>query len=387
MGVIGGLMAAVGPLSVMIFTPALPQIASDLGTSEAAAKASITLFFAGFAGAQLICGTLSDGLGRRWVGLWFFSLYLLAAILALFAHSIEVLLTARFFQGIGAAAGISISRALVRDMFLGQQSSRIINSMSIIISTAPALAPTLGSLVLVFFGYRAIFAVMCLHGALLVCIVYYFIPETVERDLSKIRIVPLIQNFKTLLTSAEFMLPALAIAGVSGALYGQATVLPFILMRQLGLTPVAFGVGMFVNAGLHILGSLSARFWLRKVAAERLVLPGVCAVGLAAFTLAYFSFCGPLTFWTVMGPLGLAAFGAAHAYPCFTTAAMNKFPQIAGAAASLVGFMQMGAGFVVGMFAAAISDPVVALGTVIVATLGIACTSGALWYRRLMRQG
>src|SRR5690606_40003232 len=113
-------MVALGPLSVAIYTPALPTIVADFGTSDAAGKLTISVFYIGLAFGQLVCGLLADGLGRRNVALCFFTLYVIGAVGCLFAPSIEALIVARAVQGTGAAAGLVISRALVRDLFSGQ---------------------------------------------------------------------------------------------------------------------------------------------------------------------------------------------------------------------------------------------------------------------------
>src|SRR5690606_3116712 len=96
--------------------------------------------------AQLVCGPLSDGLGRRPVIVGFMVIYVLACLLILFTPTIELMLAARVLQGIGAAMGIAISRAIVRDVFADARSFRIMNLMGLFIAIAPAIAPAIGGL-------------------------------------------------------------------------------------------------------------------------------------------------------------------------------------------------------------------------------------------------
>ena len=124
-GVIGALLAAIGPISMALFTPAMPEIVHAFGTTEAAVKLTLSLYFAGFAFAQLVCGPLSDGFGRKPVVTAFMGIYLVASLAAIVAPTIHLLIAARFMQGVGAAAGIAISRAIVRDLFAGERSARI----------------------------------------------------------------------------------------------------------------------------------------------------------------------------------------------------------------------------------------------------------------------
>src|SRR5690606_2781124 len=114
---IGAMLVAVGPVSLALYTPAMPQIVEAFGTTESAVKMTLSLYFAGFAFSQLICGPLSDGLGRKPVTFAFMAIYAAASFIALLAPSVEMLIFARFLQGFGAAVGVAVSRALVRDLF------------------------------------------------------------------------------------------------------------------------------------------------------------------------------------------------------------------------------------------------------------------------------
>src|SRR5690606_7406255 len=116
-GLVGALIVAIGPISLALFTPAMPALVAVFGTTEAMVKLTLSFYFAGFAVAQLVCGPLSDGFGRKPVTLAFMLIYLGASVFAVLAPTIELLIAARFLQGVGAAVGVSVSRALVRDLF------------------------------------------------------------------------------------------------------------------------------------------------------------------------------------------------------------------------------------------------------------------------------
>src|SRR5690554_588624 len=108
---IGALLVAIGPISMALFTPAMPELVHAFGTTEAAVKLTLSLYFAGFAVMQLVCGPLADAFGRKPITLIFMVLYLAATMLALFAPNIETLVVARMLQGCGGAVGVVISRA------------------------------------------------------------------------------------------------------------------------------------------------------------------------------------------------------------------------------------------------------------------------------------
>src|SRR4029079_648193 len=115
--VIGGLLVALGPISLSLYTPAMPELVKGFATDVSTIKLTLTAYFAGFALAQLVCGPLSDAFGRRRVALAFTAIYLIGSIIAALAPDVGWLLGARLVQGIGAAAGVSIARAMVRDLY------------------------------------------------------------------------------------------------------------------------------------------------------------------------------------------------------------------------------------------------------------------------------
>jgi DHA1 family bicyclomycin/chloramphenicol resistance-like MFS transporter len=364
-GLLGALMVAVGPVSMALYTPAMPEIMHAFGTTEAAVKLSLSLYFAGFALSQLVCGPLSDGFGRKPVVLGFMLIYLLASLVALVAPSIEILVAARFFQGVGSAVGIAISRALIRDLFHDDRAARIMNLQAIVLAVGPAFSPTLGGVIMELAGWHAIFIGMVVLGVVVIVAAQAGLRETVTRDLSRIRPAALAQSYITLFGSGHFLLSSLVVSGTVGSLYTLATVLPFLLMERVGLTATEFGLGMLLQSGSFFSGSVVVRHLLKTVPAHRLVPFGLACVGVASLLLAVLLRIAPPSFLSVMGPIGLFAFGIAFIMPSMLVASIAPFPRIAGAAASLSGFMQMGGGLVGGTVAAMIGEPVAATATVI----------------------
>jgi len=376
---LGAMLVAIGPVSMALFTPAMPEIVRAFGTTEAAVKMTLSLYFAGFAFAQLVCGPLSDGFGRRPITMAFMVIYLAASVLALVAPSIEVLIAARFVQGIGAAVGVSISRAIVRDLFTHEQSARIMNLIGIILAVGPALAPTIGGVTMELAGWHAIFALMVAGGLAIALVVQVAMRETVPRDLSRIRPAAIAKSYGMLFSNLYFMTSSLVIAGSAGALYTQATVLPFILMDRVGLSPAEFGVGMLMQSGMYFLGSLTVRALMARLSAFQLVPIGLAFIAMGSVLLATLLRALDPEFLTVMGPVGLYAYGIAFVMPAMMTASLAPFPRVAGSAAALTGFMQMGAGLVGGSIAALLGDPVFTMATIIPAMGAMAITAYLVW--------
>ncbi|SON57329.1 Inner membrane transport protein YdhC [Hartmannibacter diazotrophicus] len=381
--VIGALLVALGPVSMALYTPAMPALVTAFGTTLATVKLSLTVYFAGFAFAQLLVGPLSDAFGRRPTGFGFMGLYLGGSLLALFAPSVEVLIAARLVQGIGAAAGVALSRAIVRDLFTGQQSARTMNLIGIFLAIGPAIAPTIGGVILVTVGWHAIFAVMVLYGIALVSMLLYVLPETnLSRTRGAARPGTLVTNYRMLLADSRFLRPVLVLGGTVGGIYAIATMLPFLLIDIVGLTPMEFGVGMLAQTGAFILGGIVTKHLLRRHDASALVLPGLAISLAGGLGLAIGLRVLPPSYLAVMGPVAVFAFSIAMIMPALTTDALAPFPAHAGSAAALMGFAQMGGGLLGSAIAAVLDDTVTAMASVLPSMIVFACFMQFLIGRR-----
>lgn len=374
---IGALLIAIGPVSMVLYTPALPQMVQYFGSTDALVKMTVTLYFGGFAITQLFCGPISDAVGRRPVVLAFMAIYLLACLMILFSSSIEVMLAARFLQGVGAAAGMAIARAIVRDVFADARAMRIMNLMGLFIAIAPAIAPAIGGLTIMVAPWKALFALMAVMGIGIIYVTIFVMRETVQRDLSRLRPGALLASYRHLLTTPYFMLASLVVAAAIGAVYMLATILPFILMEQVGLSPAAYGFSQILQAGAFIIGALAVQSLLARKGANALVPIGfgvviAGSVGLLVL-LALF---GP-TFLTVMGPIAVYSFGIAFIMPAMLTNSLMPFPKMAGAASALTAFLQMTAGLASSALASVFTNPTVALATIMPA-MGFGAT--LCWY-------
>nr|WP_245410583.1 multidrug effflux MFS transporter [Notoacmeibacter marinus] len=361
---LGALFVAIGPISMALYTPAMTEIVNAFGTTESMVKLTLTLYFAGFAVSQLIAGPLSDALGRRPVTILFMAIYLVASLTALFAPSIGFLIAARFVQGIGASAGQAIARAVVRDLFTMDQSSRVMNLIGIILAVGPAVAPTVGGLMLEVTTWQALFVLMAVLGLTVIAGAVFGLRETVTPDRSRLNFRALGGSYLQLLGNRHFLTTSGVLGGTVGALYAQSTFLPFILMNDVGLSASQFGASMLMQSGSFFAGSLVTRALMKRFSAYRLVPGGMVFIAIGALGISLLLFRAP-SFLNVMGPVAFYAFGIALIMPAMLTASLAPFPHIAGAASSMNGFIQMGAGLTVGTIGALIGDPTFAMGLLI----------------------
>ncbi|WP_137153111.1 multidrug effflux MFS transporter [Devosia sp. FKR38] len=344
---IGGLMVAAGPLSISLYGPALPTIVAELGTTDAVGKLSLAVYFAAFALAQLVCGPLSDSLGRRKVAVLFFSLYVVGSVVVALGGSVEALLSGRVLQGIGVSVGVALSRAMVRDQFTGAESIRILTLINLILTVAPAIAPTLGSAILLVGSWHLLFLVMAGYGLLLMGLISVAARET-HPEAARMPLSPqtIVRNYGLLLSDGRFMLPALVLALSFGGFYGFAALLPFILIDEIGLNTFQFAMVMLIQTGAFISGNVLAGYAARRLSGLNMVRVGLVLIALAGLGFGIAPRLLPGEALAVMVPVALWMLSLAFIGPSTTAAAMADFGGIAGAAGALTGVFQVGGGFV-----------------------------------------
>jgi DHA1 family bicyclomycin/chloramphenicol resistance-like MFS transporter len=362
---IGALLVALGPISMALYTPAMPDLVKAFATTESMIKLSLTLYFSGFACAQLISGPFSDAFGRRPAGITFLSIYLLGSLIAAMAPSVEILLMGRLIQGVGASVGVTVSRAIVRDQFTGADSSRLLNQIGIMLAVGPALGPSVGGLALYLFDWQAVFALMVIFGVVSALVVGFLMAETTRPDPGLIRPVRLLRIYALLIADPRVLFSGLVLGGAVGALYAQSTMLPFVLMNRVGLTPVQFGIGMLMQTGSYFVGSVLLRVLTPKLPKGSPIQIGLFLAAIGGALIFCFSRYVEPDFWTVMIPVAICSVGMAFFIPEVTTAGLTPYPGYAGTASALLGFIQMGGGFLGGLAAALLGDPLHAFGTVI----------------------
>jgi DHA1 family purine ribonucleoside efflux pump-like MFS transporter/DHA1 family bicyclomycin/chloramphenicol resistance-like MFS transporter len=382
---LGALLATLGPISMSIYTPAMPELVQAFATTESMIKLTLSVYFGGFSVAQLIAGPMSDAFGRRKATLAFVGINLLGSLVCAFAPTVDWLLAGRLIQGIGASVGITVARAIVRDQFTGAEASRIMNLIGIMLAIGPAMAPTIGGLALVVFGWQAIFFLLAGFGLIAITAVIVFMRETTVPDRRRARPGPLLSAYGELIRDPRFVAAAIVLGGSVGALYAQSTMLSFILIDTVGMTPTAFGIGMLMQSGCYFSGSVCLKLTAAKLGGEGSVRLGLslCAAGGLLIVLSVL-FVEP-GYLSVMLPIAFSAFGTAFLTPHMTTAALHSFPHIAGSASAMMGFIQMAGGFAGGLAAALLGTPFIAFGLIIPVML-FACVASYFWFLHSTRR-
>jgi len=371
-------LSAIGPLTTDMYLPSLPDIARQLHASTAQVQFTISAYLIGFAIGQIFYGPVSDRHGRKPVLMAAMVLYCVASLACALSTSIEMLIIARTFQALGGSGGIVLARAIVRDIYAGARAGRELSLIGSVMALAPVLAPIAGGLLQTGFGWRAIFFALVVAGLLGAGIVWLLLPETLNtRAAEPVSIASMGRSYRIVVRHPAYRaylgIAAASYAGLFAWISGAA----FVLQNLYGLTPFDFGVAFALGSIGYMTGSaLAARIVVRLGIDGVLGVGGcACAVGglgmVAAVSLGLTS-----SLWLV-APVAIYLAGLGMVLPQGIAGAMTPFPERAGAASSLFGFVQQSAaavcGAIVGWFLGHSAWPLV-LG---VAVMG--CTTLVLW--------
>ncbi len=325
-----------------IYAPSLPSMVQSLHTKAMLVKMSITTYLLGLSIAQLFFGPLSERWGRRKTLLLGLLTFTLGSALCLNAHSIYSLIFARLIQGIGAAAGFSLGRTIIRDLFSGLELAKVGSYVSLIISIAPALSPVLGGYLQISFGWMGSFWFLLTYSVTAIALLLVFMPET-NKQLNKhaTKVKTMLNNYAELITNRQFMSWTLISTACIASLITFFTVSPFLLQENLGLTPVQFGwVAMTISSV-----SIVARF-INSALLSRLGVKGVSIIGLAlmfsgVFILAILHLFYHDTIIGLIAPMLLFVAGTGFLLSNSMAGAFEPFGHIAGIAGSGFGALQM----------------------------------------------
>ncbi|MGV9313755.1 multidrug effflux MFS transporter [Streptomyces sp. NPDC003691] len=354
--VLGG-MAALPPLSMDMYLPALPAVTDSLSAPAATIQLTLTTCIAGLALGQLVAGPLSDRWGRRIPLLTGMVVYVVATALCAFAPNAGALIGLRLVQGLAGAAGIVIARAVVRDLFEGVAMARFFSTLMLISGVAPVVAPLIGGQVLRFTDWRGIFLVLTGVGAVLTLVILKWLPETLPREARRTGGVgESLRTMRGLLGDRVFTGYVLTGAFSFAALFAYIAASPFVVQEIYGASPQAFSLLFGLNSvGLIAVGQINGRLLVGRVSLDKALACGLVVIVLAAAALTVMT-TGVLGEPGLVGvAAGLFVLMAAQGLtmPNTNALALNRTPHAAGSASALIGT----SGFLMG----AVASPLVGL--------------------------
>lgn len=337
------LLAALSALSMNVFLPSMPSMAKSFDVEPAVIQLTITIYLVANAIMQTIIGPVSDKVGRRPVLLWSTAIFILATAGTLVSPNITVFLIFRAIQAV-IAAGLVLSRAVVRDLFGPEKAASMIGYITMGMAIAPMFGPTIGGILDGFFGWRGAFGLLLVAGIIQFLIIHADLGETRQRQ--EITLGAQFAQYPELFRSRRFWGYCMASALSSGAFFSYLGGAPFVGAEVYHLDPR--GVGMFfgvVALGYGFGNFLSGRFSVR-VGMNRMMLIGTFVAMAAHVALLLVVLAGWDTPYSFFGLMMVFGVGNGFVMPASTAGMLSVRPHLAGTASGLGGAIMLAGGAV-----------------------------------------
>ncbi|MCD6055074.1 MAG: multidrug resistance transporter, Bcr family [Gammaproteobacteria bacterium] len=329
-----------------IYAPSILAISIALDTPIRHVQVSMALYMLGMTLSLFIYGPLSDGMGRKWPLMAGLSIAFTGTLLCVFAPNIHLLLWGRFIQGCGIGAGAGLWRSIFRDVFTGDELAKYSSYLTIILIFVIPLSPTVGGYLQQYFGWRSVFIFLLLYIAISLWVIGVYYRETSRHHhRQRLKIAFIASAFKELLTSRLFMGYVIAVLLTFGGIFSWYTVGPVLLIRELHITPVAFGwLNLVVAASAMSIGGITNARLVKHYGGRKLIQIGWGISLLGGFLLLLSQADWGITTTGILISAFLFALGSTFVWPNSFAGALTPFGHIAGYAGSVYSGLQLGGG-------------------------------------------
>lgn len=348
--VVLAMLTAFGAISIDMYLPAFAGIKQNFGMSDSGMQLSLSVFLIGLAVGQAALGPLTDSFGRRRFLLGGVALFVGASCMIALAPVMQIFLLGRFLQGLGAAAGQSIPRSIVTDIYDTRQSVKIFSVLLQIFALAPIIAPFAGNLLMAA-GWRLIFWVLAAFGLLALFAAARFVPETqLPQNRKAFSFTGSLRTYASLLGTRSYISIALASSLSIATIFAYISASPFILMEYFKVSPTVYSLIFAANAAGQMAFSQASIMLAARLSPQRHLAVGFAAHLCAVVALAA---CICLGF-TSMNLILVLLFFVISTLPLIlgglTSAVMFAVPrEMSGTGSALLGVMQYALGGLAGL--------------------------------------
>jgi MFS transporter, DHA1 family, multidrug resistance protein len=359
------LLLGIQPVTTDLYLPALPTLARSLNAAPGAAQLTLSALIICFGVAQLVWGPLADRYGRRPVLLAGLALYVVAAVGAALAPAIDWLIAWRALQGAGMAAAVTCGRSVIRDLFEPREGARVMSRALGGLGLLAMTSPMIGGFLVQTVHWRATLAAVALFGAAALAFIALRFVETLPRpDPRGTELLRIAANWRRILAHPTFIAWAALLCASWGGLFAMLASSSFVYIEVLGASRQACGAMLASSSVAYIGGTLLCRRLLAQGNASRAAAIGAVFSVTGGALLAGVSLAGAASLATLLPGLWLYGIGHGVSQPCGQAGVTSPFPDSAGTAASLSGFLMMVTAFGVGLLLTAVMN-----GTVFPLTL------------------
>ncbi|TCC96921.1 purine nucleoside transporter PunC [Pedobacter hiemivivus] len=360
-------LSIIGLLATDMYLPAFDKMRVDLGSTKSSIGATMSLFLAGYAIAQLIWGPISDKAGKPKTVLIGLSIFTIASVGIFFTESVNVLLLLRLVQAIGVCAAAVCWQALVIEKYPSEETNKIFASIMPLVALSPALAPVMGASLLNYFGWRSIFIALALISILLILYTLTIKEEKIgDSHTAKPVNSTEERTYLSLLRSKGYVGNVLIYALCSAAFFAWLTGCPFFL-KELGYNESEIGFSFFPQTIAFLIGgygyrSLSTKIEGKKLLPTLLILYSISCASLYLITISI-----KPTLTILLIPFCLMALVNGACYPIVVAAALKPFPHNSGKAAAMQNTIQLGICFLASAIVSLFSKDALLITTIVMA--------------------
>jgi DHA1 family bicyclomycin/chloramphenicol resistance-like MFS transporter len=336
-----GALIAIGPLAMDIYLASMPSMTRALSATPEQVQLTLSVYMYGWGVAQLFAGPSSDRFGRRPALIAGLAIFLCASLACAAARDVYTLVAARGVQAMAIATVAVVPRAVVRDLHAGTEAAHMLSLMGMVLGIAPIVAPIIGSHLHVWLGWQANFLFVAFYSAILLAWVAWALPETLrERDRRALKPAAVVANYRRLLASRAFsgymLVASFTMCGLFAFLAGSS----FVFVQVMGKRERGFGF-LFATVMLgNLSGATLAARVVRRWGIDRTIRRALVVLVLSGLALAALAWAGVRHPLAVVVPMFFYMVALMMTMPQSAAGAMTPFPNVAGAASSLLAFVQ-----------------------------------------------
>jgi DHA1 family bicyclomycin/chloramphenicol resistance-like MFS transporter len=333
--------AALGPLSMQIFLPSLPAIQESFAVSPGTAQMTLSVSMIAIALSTLAYGPLSDRYGRRPVMLVGLLIFVAGTLICILAPTIWVLIAGRIVQAAGGAVGMVLSRAIVRDIYGPAEAAKVIATLTMVMVSAPMVAPAIGGVLQDLFDWRSTFVFAGIVSLIVFALIIRDLEETNRSQIPFAGVADMVRGFGRLFKSPAYCGYAFHGAFSSMVFFSFISAAPYVMVNVMGRPPTEYGLYFILVTFGFMCGNFVTSRLSVQLGINRLIVIGSLTAVVGLVIAFGFVLQGILTPITLFLPVMITIFGNGMAMPNTQAGAINVFPQMAGTASGLSGFLQM----------------------------------------------
>ncbi|MGW9263012.1 multidrug effflux MFS transporter [Gordonia terrae] len=273
-GRIVGILLCVVPLSQIpldIYTPAMPDMVTDLSSTSTAVQATVTAYMVGLAVGFVPVGVLADAWGRKRVLTACMGVTIIASLASAAATTVPMLLGARFVQGLGACACMVLSYAVAADCFRGRKLTSVAGLLGAAWGLAPVIAPAVGGVLAQFLTWRLIFVLIAAMTLLVGIVVVMALPETLAPgDRVPVDVRATSRTSVSIITHPVFACFVVVFGLMAAAQLAFGVAGPFLYQSELKFTPAAYGLIALCVGAANLVGELACSYFAIRTSTRRL---------------------------------------------------------------------------------------------------------------------